>query len=239
MATFQLTSNGRLTNGKEFKVEPFTIESYSLLSVACANDDHESFMQALVGTTNYTAEELSLADLLQLAVYHRITEYPEAPLNLTWDCQGTFVIDSQENCYTHEEFEATTDIVDFSIVDCTTHNSVGFNMENFPFTYLGTMELDDDLSIPTAGLYAEYVEYSKDPKLALLIPAICWVKTDINTLDAKIKRVEEVGASLFKKAQQASYRYQHGPRQKLKASCVTCGSPVQKVVAVNQHSFFK
>jgi rubrerythrin len=239
MATFQLTSNSRLTNNKEFEINPLTIESYSLLSASCTNDDNESFMQAMVSSTNYTDQELSLSDVLQIAVYHRIAEYPEAPLALKWDCQGTLVVDSSENIYTHDEFENTEDVVDFEIVDCGQHNVTKFGMNNFPFTYLPELDLDHDLSIPTASLYADYIEYSKDPKLAMLIPAICWVKTDINTIAEKIKRIEEEGPELYKKAQKASFKYQHGPRQKLNASCPKCGTPVNKLVAVNQHSFFR
>lgn len=239
MATFQLTSNRRLTNDKEFEINPLTIESYSLLSASCTNDDNDSFMKAMVGSTNYTDQELSLSDVLQIAVYHRINEYPEAPLALTWDCQGTLVVDSSENTYTHEEFEQVADVEDFSIIDCGQHNSTSFGMHNFPFTYLPELELDEDLSIPTASLYADYIEYSKDPKLAMLIPAICWVKTDINTIAEKIKRIEAEGPELYKRAQKASFKYQHGPRQKLRADCPACGTHVNKLVAVNQHSFFK
>lgn len=239
MSTFQLTSNNRLVNDKEFEVNPLTIESYSLLSEACVNDDPVPFMKAMVDSTNFTDQELSIGDVLQLAVYHRINEYRDAPLRLTWDCQGTLIEDSVGNFYTHEQFSENDDIAEAQVVQCETHNSVSFGMNNFPFIYLPEVELGDDLAIPTASLYPEYIELSKDPKLAKLIPALCWIKTDTNTLAAKIKRAEDEGTELLRKAMQASYKYQHGPASKLVAECTKCGLKVTKPVTVNQHSFFK
>lgn len=239
MSTFQLTSNRRLVNDKEFEVGPLTIESYSLLSEACVNDDPAPFLKAMVESTNFSDQELSIGDVLQLAVYHRINEFRDAPLRLTWDCQGTLVEDNNGNLYTHEEYANNDDVVDAKTVECGCGNNVSFNMGNFPFIYLPEVELSDDLSIPTASLYPEYIELSKDPKLARLVPALCWVKTDNNTLAAKIKRVEDEGTVLLRKAMDASYRYQHGPASKLVAECTKCGLKVTKPVTVNQHSFFK
>tara|TARA_Y100001963_G_scaffold127143_1_gene180305 strand:- start:2161 stop:2877 length:717 start_codon:yes stop_codon:yes gene_type:complete len=238
MASFQLTSNSRLANGKEFEVSPLSIESYSLLSEACVNDDAQSFVEALVLTTNYTDQELSLGDILQLAVYHRIQEYPDHPLVLKWDCAGTLVRDSAGNFYEHDEFDPHS-VQDYEIVDCGTRNEVSYSMANFPFKYLGDTELGSDFSIPTASLYAEFVEFSKDPKTALLAPALVWVKTEINTISEKLKRVEEEGSELFKKAQAISHQCQHGPLQSLRSACPKCGLEVKKRIIVNQMSFFR
>lgn len=240
-----LTSHGILNENKAPNIEAFGIEQLSLLSAASELNDPQQFLEAMVSTvTNYTAEQLTIGDLLQLAVYHRIQAYPNSPISIAWKCKGLLY----KNPDAPEMFKASEvakmDSVQQENLEpysCNSENEIKYDFETFPMMMLpdNINTLDPDLQIPSATLYPELVLLTANPSTAKLVNVAAWVKEG-NTIQEKLEIIgSQPDLDLFDRASKASKEFQHGPYSKLRASCPTCETEVVRNVTINTNSFFR
>lgn len=220
-------------------VLPFGLEQLTLMSAACELDDPQQFLEAICSTVpNIKPEQLTIGDLLQLAIYHRMKAFPDSPIEINWKCNGVIVKDAT----TGEaiDYEAIRDHTEIEQHICGSENLIRFTEADYPIVYLDNLEgLDSDLALPSATLYPEIVQLAQQPMFAKLVNIVSWIK-DGNTIQDKLDILSnQTDLDLFDRASKASKKYQHGPKAIIKAECPNCGTPVSRKVTINATSFFR
>lgn len=241
----KLASRGKcLGDGalKELTINDLGFTQLSMLSESATINSHVKFVDAIMDTVEGVEDrQLSIGDFLQLVAYHRIHAFPDSPISLTWGCAGFLFVDPEGNELKYDEVQQGDTEFQKTLrpKPCATQCEVNFEYEDLTMFQIPNVEIPEGFSIPTADLYAEYVELSQDPKLAKIIPAAQWIARG-DTLKAKIDFLRrQTTLELFDQASKLNHELRHGPSNKLLASCPNCGTQVKQGIVFDQYSFFR
>lgn len=241
----ELSSRGILKpDAPQIALIDFGLDQLSMMSASAELNDPQQFLEAICSTvSNYKPEELTVGDLLQIAVYHRIKAFPNSPISVSWKCKGILYRNpSTSELHRAEEISQFAEEVKETLepYTCNSDNVVKYDVDTFPIMVIPeNVELDHDLQIPNATLYPEIVKLSANPATAKLANAAAWVKAGA-TLQEKLEIIgNQETLDLFDRASKASKTYQHGPYSRLRSECPNCGTEVMRRITINANSFFR
>ena len=227
---------------EQITINPIGMTELSMLSEAATLNKHVTFVDAILNTVeNVEDHQLSMGEFFQIVAYHRINAFPDSPIELNWTCSGFMFTDKEENELRYDEVEAEDTEYQKTLrpKPCGQTCHVDFEYNDLDILQMPERELPEGFAIPTAALYAEYVELSNDPKLAKIIPAAQWIAHG-TTIEDKIKFLrKQTDLKLFDQASRLNHELRHGPLNKLHAACPKCGTQVEQGIVFDQYSFFR
>jgi hypothetical protein len=245
MPTDLLVSKGKCFGDDKpdfITVNPLGLTELSMLSEASTLDKHITFVEAILHTMPEVEDyQISIGDLFQLVSFHRSDAFRESPIELNWRCSGHTFTDEEGKFFTYSDIKDKSLEYKRSLTPnlCLQDCHVEFTHEDMDLVYLPNIDIPDGLSLPTAKLYAEYVELSKDPKLAKIIPAAQWISTGTTIHDKIAFLGKQKDLNLFDSASKTNYTMAHGPKNKVYSDCPVCGTQVSQDIVFDQYSFFR